>query len=88
MDFINREAECSSSDSSDNYSSNDVDNDLAGFITDDNDQEDSISFYRDEHIFENQVRPREDCDDQQPYLYSGGLMDADIHSFSDDKLRI
>ena len=88
MDFINREAECSSSDSSDNYSSNDVDNDLAGFITDDNDQEDSISFYRDEHIFENQVRPTEDCDDQQPYLYSGSLMDADIHSFSDDKLRI
>ena len=89
MDFINREAECSSSDSSDNCSLNDEDdNDLAGFITDDNDQEDSISFYRDEHIFENQVRPTEDCDDQQPYLYSGGLMDADIHSFSDDKLRI
>ena len=87
MDFINREAECSSSDSSDNYSSNDEDNDLAGFITDDNDQEDSINFYRDEHIFENQVRPIEDCDDQQPYLYSGGLMDADIHSFSDNKFR-
>ena len=81
MDFVYREAECSSSNSSDNYSSNDEDNDLAGFITDDNDQEDSINFYRDEHIFENQVRPIEDCDDQQPYLYSGGLMDADIHSF-------
>ena len=85
MDFINREAECSSSDSSDNYSSNDEDNDdLASFITDDNGLR---SFYRDEHIFENQVRPIEDCDDPQPYLYSGNLMDADIHSFSDDKFR-
>ena len=87
MDFINREAECSSSDSSDNYSSNDEDNDLIGFITDDNDQEDSIDFYRDENTFENQVRPIEDCDDPQPYLYSGDLMDADIHLFSDDKFR-
>ena len=82
MDFINREAECSGSDSSDNYSSNDEDNDgLASFITDDNGQEDFISFYRDEHIFENQVRPIEDCDDPQPYLYSGDLMDADIFIF-------
>ena len=87
MDFINREAECSSSDSSDNYSSNDEDNDLIGFITDDKDQEDSIDFYRDENTFENQVRPIEDCDDPQPYLYSGDLMDADIHLFSDDKFR-
>ena len=87
-DFINREADCSSSDSSDNYSSNDEDNDdLASFITDDNGQEDSISFYRDEHTFENQVRPTEDCDDPEPYLYSGDLMDADIHSISDEKLK-
>ena len=82
MDFINREAECSSSDLSDNHSSNDEDNDdLASFITDDNGQEDSISFYRDEHIFENQARQIQDCDDPQLYLYSGDLMDADIHSF-------
>ena len=87
MDFINREPECSSSDSSDNYSLNDGDNVLTGFITDDNDQEDSVDFYRDENIFENQVRPIEDCDDPQRYLYSGDLMDADIHSFSDDKFR-
>ena len=86
MDFINREAECSnSSDSSDCYSSNDEDNnDLAGFITDDQDQKESLDFYRDEHIFENQVRPIENCDDPQAYLYSGSSMD-DIHSFSDDK---
>ena len=86
MDFINREGECSnSSDSSDCYSSNDEDNnDLAGFITDDQDQKESLDFYRDEHIFENQVRPIENCDDLQAYLYSGSSMD-DIHSFSDDK---
>ena len=88
MDFINREAECSNrSDSSDCYSSNDEDNnDLAGFITDDQDQKESLDFYRDEHIFENQVRPIENFDDPQPYLYSGSSMD-DIHSFSDDKFR-
>ena len=89
MEFINREAECSnSSDSSDCYSSSDEDNnDLTDFITDDQDQEESFGFYRDEHIFENQVRPIEECDDPQPYLYVGDFTDAEVHSFSDDKFR-
>ena len=90
MEFVNREAECSNtSDSSNCYSSNDEDNNvLSDFITDDHDQEESLDFYRGaQHIFENHVRPIEDCDDPQPYLYSGDLMDANIHSFSDDKFR-
>ena len=89
MEFINREAECSnSSDSSDCYSSSDEDNnDLTDFITDDQDQEESFGFYRDEHIFENQVRPIKECDDPQPYLYVGDFTDAEVHSFSDDKFR-
>ena len=72
MEFINREAECSSrSDSSDCYSSNDEDNnDLAGFITDDQDQKEPLDFYRDEHIFEYQVRPIENCDDRQFIMIS------------------
>ena len=54
---------------------------------DDQDQEESFGFYRDEHIFENQVRPIEECDDPQPYLYVGDFTDAEVHSFSDDKFR-
>ena len=33
------------------------------------------------------MRPTEDCDDPEPYLYSGDLMDADIHSISDEKFK-
>ena len=81
MEVINREAECrNSSDSSDCYSSSDEDNnDLIDFITDDQDQEESFGFYRDEHIFEIQVRPTEECDDPQPYLYVGDFTGAEVH---------
>ena len=60
---------------------------LVDFILDNQDQQESLSFYRDEHVFGNQIRPIEECEDSQPYLYEGDFTSSEVHSFSDDKCR-
>ena len=86
MEFIDTAAECDDSDSNSSLSDEDSDS-LADFIVDNQDQQESLSFYRDEHVFENQIRPIEECEDSQPYLYEGDFTSSEVHSFSDDKCR-
>ena len=78
MDFIEQEAECS--DFSDNSSSNDEQDDLEGFI-DDQEYDD------DEEMFANVVKPIDE-EDPQPRLYDKNSVDGrEIDNFKQDKYR-
>ena len=79
MDFIEQEAKCS--DCSDSSSSNDEqDDDLEGFI-DDQEYDD------DEEMFANVVKPIDE-EDPQPRLYDKNLVDGrEIDNFKQDKYR-
>ena len=79
MDFIEQEAECS--DYSDSSSSNDEqDDDLEGFI-DDQEYDDN------EEMFANAVKPIDE-EDPQPRLYDKNSVDGrEIDNFKQDKYR-